>query len=265
MKTYIINLDKYIDNYNSQKPYLEKLGLNINRVSAINAIENEHLKYSSLIPEYINIFIPKSIIGCFLSHLLVCKEIVKNNEKISLIMEDDAYPLYEKDKFYEILNKTINDIEILNPKWDIIQLHSDALFPTPETYSTHCFCGSTAAYLISLNGAKKMAKEKVGWHLDVHTSANFNYYKYRVKNNLFMTKENFSLNRNFNNSYITNIKSIILSQLIPLRGEKTWKDFLNFKMIKILDKDITANHLTNLLILLFIIKNIKISKILKVL
>ena len=42
LKTFIINLNDYIDNYKKQKPYLEELGLNPIRFSGINAIKNEH-------------------------------------------------------------------------------------------------------------------------------------------------------------------------------------------------------------------------------
>ena len=257
MQTFVINLNKFNSNYIYQKPFLENIGLKVNRFSAIDATNNDHLNYKHLIPDLILNFIPKSIIGCSLSHILLANQIFKSGKPISLIMEDDAFPLFNKKQFQIHLNQIINEINILDKNWDIIQLHSDAPFPTPETYSNHIFSGSTAAYLISHKGAQKLAKEKVYWHADIHTSINSNFRKYRAKNNLFWTKENESLNRKNDNSFLTNIKSSILSQLIPLRGEKTWNDFFNFKMIKILDKDITANHLTNLLIILFIINTIK--------
>ena len=38
MKTYVINLDKYYNNYIEQKPYLENIGLEIIRFKGINAI-----------------------------------------------------------------------------------------------------------------------------------------------------------------------------------------------------------------------------------
>ena len=41
LKTLVINLDDYINNYNKQLPYLENLGLNVERFKAINAIKNE--------------------------------------------------------------------------------------------------------------------------------------------------------------------------------------------------------------------------------
>jgi hypothetical protein len=250
MNTFVINLDKYTNNFDKQKPYLENIGLNVTRFKGINAIENEHLKYKQYIHDLALYFSPKSIIGCALSHILLAKYIKDLNLDIALIMEDDAFPLFNKKKFNKKLKKTINEINILDKDWDIIQLHSDAPFPTHQTYFTHPLCGSTAAYLISKKGAIKMSNEKALWHIDIHTSSNSKFKKYRVHHNLFWTEENSSLNREFSKNYLINIKSNILSQLIPLRGEKTWHDFLNFKIISIPNhKDYTADEIINYLLL----------------
>jgi len=75
-----------------------------------------------------------------------------------------------------------------------------------------------------------MSGEKVGWHIDIHTSCNSKFKKYRSHYNLFWTQENFSLNRNFSQNFLINIKSQLLSLLIPLRGEKSWQViFLKFQ------------------------------------
>ena len=47
LKTFIINLDDYKENYNKQLPYLKSIGLKVERFSGINALKDEHLK-----PEY---------------------------------------------------------------------------------------------------------------------------------------------------------------------------------------------------------------------
>ena len=251
MKTFVINLDKYIDNFNKQKPYLENVGLEVERFKGINALENEHLKYKEYINKLSINFCPNSIIGCGLSHLLLSKFIYERNFDITLIMEDDAFPVYNKEEFNFYLNKTINEITILDKDWDIIQLHSDAPFPTHETYFTHFLTGSTAAYLISKKGAEKMIKEKVIWHMDVHTSANLKFKKYRSHYNLFYTKEIESLNREEKSYFIVKAYDNILTPLIPLRGEKTWEDFLKFKVIKVYDgKDIYAYEIINQILIM---------------
>lgn len=100
-----------------------------------------------------------------------------------------------------------------------------------------------------------MSNEKACWHIDVQTSSNHKFKKYRSKYNLFWTQENYSLNRNFSQNFLINIKSQILSYLIPLRGEKTWQDFLNFKVINIPSyKELTADEIINLIIGYFLYK-----------
>ena len=255
IKTFVINLDTNIKNFYYQKSILKNIGIIVERFKGINAIDNEHLKYKSYINDLALILSPKSIIGCGLSHILLANKIKNLNLDIALIMEDDAFPLFNKKNFNKILNTTIQEINILDKDWDIIQLHSDAPFSTHETYFTHSLCGSTAAYLISKKGAIKMSKEKVFWHIDIHTSSNSYFKKYRTHYNLFWCDESYSLNRIKSSNYLLNFKSQILNILIPLRGEKKWKDFLNFKIINIpFYKEITADEFINLFILYLLYK-----------
>jgi hypothetical protein len=237
-KTFVINLDKHIDNYNKQKIYLQAVGLEPIRFSAINAIENEHLKHIEHIHKMALILTPKSTIGCGLSHALLIKLLsTMKNDPYFLIMEDDAFPVYEKEEFQIRLINTIQNISILDKDWDIIQLHSDAIFPCHETYVTHYFSGSTAAYLISQKGIKKMITKKVKYHADIETSMDITIRKYRARENLFLTDETSSLQRLDTKGLLFDVKVSFLSSFIPLRGEKTWNDFLNFKMIRIPGSD----------------------------
>lgn len=266
LKTLVINLDDYIENYNIQLPYLENIGLKIERFSGINALKGEHKKedYKKYISKFALNFQPLSIIGCALSHVLCCKYIYDNyinNYEYFLIMEDDAFPIYNKNDFYNLLNKNLNEIKILDKNWEIIQLHSDAFFPNYETYNTHYACGSTAAYLISKKGIEKTLKLKIYSHADFiqHNFLKFN--KYKVKSNLFYTNEKNSLNRfkgggySFYNlslysktKFIEFINNYFIS--IPLRGEKSYNNFLEFKILRLpyIEKEYTANELIDYLI-----------------
>ena len=277
LKTFVINLDDYKENYEKQLPYLQSIGLKPERFSGVNALKDEHLK--PIYKEYISKFAfnctPKSVIGCALSHILCCKHIYENyiiNESsyggktpYFLIMEDDAFPKYNKSEFYEKLNKTISDITILDINWEIIQLHSDAFYPTTNTYHTHFVCGSTAAYLISESGLKKNLKSKILSHMDFIEHNFISYRKYRAKENLFYTNEKDSLNRNINNSknlsyYSLYLKSYVLelfnkyTNLLELRGEKKYENFLEFKLLKLpyFKKEYTANETIDYLIGLFL-------------
>ena len=283
LKTFIINLNDYKENYIKQLPYLESIGLKVERFSGINALKDEHLnpEYRQYISNFAFKFTPKSIIGCALSHILCCKHIYENYINLEdnniacgvisppyfLIMEDDAFPKYNKSEFYEQLNKTIYEIQLLDSNWEIIQLHSDFIYETKETYNVHLVCGSTAAYLISINGIKKNINDKIYSHIDFFQHNFIKFRKYRVKENLFYTNEKESLNRNINKTknfkyYSLYLKSYILelfnayTNLLKLRGEKSYANLLEFKILKIpyFKKEYTANELIDILFGFFLMK-----------
>ena len=253
LKTYVINLDDYESNYTKQLPYLLNIGLHVEKFSGINALKDEHLKpeYQQYISTYAKNFAPKSMIGCSLSHILCCKHIKatyseKTNEPMPffLIMEDDAFPLYNSEEFYEHFNKSIYEIQLLDSNWDIIQLHSDCILPTKDTYNTHIACGSTAAYLISPDAINKTSTSKIYGYADFIQHNFIKYNKYRTKENLFYTNEKTSLSRTQVKSKL-NYKyySLLLkskfcellnkyTHIIPLRGEKNYQHFFEFKLLK---------------------------------
>ena len=283
LKTYIINLDDYISNYTKQLPYLLNIGLHVERFSGVNALKNEHLKpeYQQYISSFAKNFAPKSAIGCALSHILCCKHIKSNYSEKSndpmpyfLIMEDDAFPLYNSEEFYKHLNKSIYEIQLLDSKWDIIQLHSDGFFPTKDTYNTHIICGSAAAYLISLNGINKTLTSKIYNHIDLVMHNFIKYNKYRTKENLFYTDEKDSLNRGQCKSKL-NYKyySLLLkskfcellnkyTHIIPLRGEKKFQQLLDFKYLRepFFNKEFTLNDIIDHFLAFIIIRKFLIKK-----
>ena len=291
LKTFVINLDDYKENYIKQLPYLESIGLKVERFSGINALKDEHLKpeYKQYISNFAFNFTPKSVIGCSLSHILCCKHIYNNyintdnnnnnnNNNIArgaispqffLIMEDDAFPKYFKEDFLNRLNKTIYEISLLDSGWEIIQLHSDAFFATNETYNTHPVCGSTAAYLICKFAIKKILNFKILHQIDFVEHNFITYKKYRSKENLFYTNEKESLNRIINKTknfkyYSLYLKSYALelfnnyTNLLNLRGEKKYEHFLEFKILKIpyFKKEYTANEFIDYLFGLILTKKI---------
>jgi GR25 family glycosyltransferase involved in LPS biosynthesis len=277
LKTFVINLDDYKYNYDKQLPYLLNIGLQVERFSGINALKNKHMspEYNNNISIFAKYFTPKSVIGCALSHILCCNHIMSNycqkaNDVMHyfLIMEDDAFPLYNKEEFYEHLNRSIYEIQLLDSKWDIIQLHSDCILPTKDTYNTHIACGSTAAYLISYSGVNKTLKSKIYGHLDFIQHNFIKYNKYRTKENLFYTNEKNSLNRIDVKSkqnykyYSLLLKSNICellnkyTNIIPLRGEKKYQHFLEFKLLKepIFNKEFNTNDLLDYLFIFIILR-----------
>jgi len=277
LKTFVINLDDYISNYNKQLPYLLNIGLKVERFAGVNALKNEHFKpeYQQYISNYAKNFAPKAIIGCSLSHILCCKYIKSNySEKTNdstqffLIMEDDAFPLYNKEEFYERLNKSLYEIQLLDSNWDIIQLHSDGWFPTKDTYNTHILNGSGAAYLISINGIHKTLNSKIYSYVDITVYNFITFNKYKIKENLFYTDERKSLSRiqgksKLNYKYYTLLLKTSFCELlnkythiIPLHGEKSYQHLLECKILRepLFDKEFTINDLLDYLLAFIILK-----------
>ena len=283
LKTYVINLDDYESNYTKQLPHLLNIGLHVERFRGINALKDEHLQpeYKQYISNYAKNFAPKSVIGCSLSHILCCKHIKatyseKANDQIPyfLIMEDDAFPLYNSEEFYEHLNKSIYEIQLLDSKWDIIQLHSDGVLPTKDTYNTHIASGSTAAYLISPDAINKTSTSKIYGYSDMVQQNFIVYNKYRTKENLFYTDEKDSLNRGQCKSKL-NYKyySLLLkskfcellnkyTHIIPLRGEKKFQQLLDFKYLRepFFNKEFTLNDIIDYFLAFIIIRKFLIKK-----
>ena len=283
LKTYVINLDDYISNYSKQLPYLLNIGLHVERFSGVNALKDEHIKpeYQQYISNYAKKFAPKSVIGCALSHILCCKHIkshyfenTSDQMPYFLIMEDDAFPLYNSEEFYEHLNKSIYEIQVLDSKWDIIQLHSDGVLPTKDTYNTHIACGSAAAYLISPDAINKTLNSKIYNHIDLvmHNFITFN--KYKTKENLFYTDEKTSLNIIESKSklnykyYSLFLKSKFFdllnkyTHIIPLQGEKSYQRILEFKVLRepFSNKEFTFNDLIDYFLTFILIRKFLIKK-----
>jgi hypothetical protein len=279
LKTFVINLDDYQANYTKQLPYLLNIGLKVERFSGVNAIKNEHLKseYQQYISTYAKNFAPKSIIGASLSHILCCAHIKYNYSKKTndstqffLIMEDDAFPLCNSEEFYKHLNKSIYDIQLLDSKWDIIQLHSDGWFPTKDTYNTHILNGSAAAYLISHNAIHKTLNSKIYSFIDITMHNFIAFNKYKTKENLFYTDEKKSLSRiqgknKLNYKYYTLLLKSSFCELlnkythiIPLQGDKSYQHLLEFKILRepLFDTEFTFNDLLDYLLIFIILKKL---------
>ena len=119
-----------------------------------------------------------------------------------------------------------------------------------------------------------MLKKKVYYHLDFVTFNPINFNKYKSRKNLFYTDEKNSLNRSINNTknfkyYSLYIKSYALelfykyTNLLELRGEKSYSNFLEFKIIKLpyFSKEYTANEVIDYLFALFLLKKLNKLKI----
>ena len=127
---------------------------NMQIIEAVNGYDLEELQ---IITQKFNIFfadfLGKGQRGCLLSHLKLYKYIIDNNIDICTIFEDDVYFHSEWDKlapmYYRNTPKNFDIIFIGN------QSDGDPNV-LPRIHQQACFC--THAYIITLDGAKKLLK-----------------------------------------------------------------------------------------------------------
>lgn len=171
--TYVINLKKDISKYKNIKKNLDNVGIKFTRFNAIHGKKIGD-KYNTIINN--KECLPKSLIGCGLSHYIVCKEhFARHKNKIALILEDDAIPLFND-------NGTIDKIIKDAPKdWNIILLYTQGITNYKDnTWNTNKYMLSTLAYLINYKGfLKRYPKNyKIWFHTDTERSfTNCKIYK----------------------------------------------------------------------------------------
>jgi hypothetical protein len=234
LPSFVITLN---DTLGDQEVALEKAGIYPKLVKGVNGKKDEHVKYADRIDPFCLKTCPKSMIGCGLSHILLCEQIYKSGIPMALILEDDAYPIEGIDMSHEI-TKVLNEVP---DDWEVIKLHCDAFckYGSNSSKGLDLFpvTGSTAAYIVNNKSAKKISEFKVQEHIDKQQ-----YHKcimYKSKYNLFRADETTSTNAARRHSVFTPI----LNTFVPITsGEKTWDDILGFKSFKI---PFTNINLTN--------------------
>ena len=150
--TYIINLKQDTDKYKRMKIRLQNIGLKHTRFDAING---KYIKdrYDDLIMN--KEFIPRSAIGCALSHYQVIEGAYNSGYENVLILEEDFYLNKEFSKF------PVFELNHLDDDWSICYLGRSPLEKDKEesvnesivrckyTFNTH-------AYMISRKGMKEI-------------------------------------------------------------------------------------------------------------
>ena len=240
---FIINLNDSPQNFEKQRPFLLKEGLDPVRFIGVDARKDEHLKYLDHVTDLCQTTCPKTAIGCGLSHVLLARHIRDLGLPIALVLEDDAYPKTNNllQSIQETIQETPND-------WDILKLH--CFFPCRKNSITSKG-SSLAAYLVSPSGIKKLADTKVNTHIDFQI--NMSEFKvYKSRNNLFWTDESSSTNRGSN----SNIGDL---QKFGFDGEHSLSQCISYKILMIPGTkiEITGVHciiLMGLIILFYIIK-----------
>jgi GR25 family glycosyltransferase involved in LPS biosynthesis/predicted O-methyltransferase YrrM len=162
-KTYVVNMDERADR---MKKFDEITPLNYERFSAINGNKLKPNVQLQRIFENNDFNMRAGMVGCAMSHIKICVELVKSDKEMFCILEDDV-------TFNTAFNDQIKHIFSNFPKnWDLIYLghHIYPRYKT-NTYTAHGLpalekwdkqksiqqsIGGTFGYMISKKGARKL-------------------------------------------------------------------------------------------------------------
>tara|TARA_Y200000002_G_scaffold311799_1_gene268900 strand:- start:249 stop:1076 length:828 start_codon:yes stop_codon:yes gene_type:complete len=255
-ETYVINLQKDINNFYKLKNELNLRGIQPKRFNAIYGKNIKNFeKYNNYLSPYCKTFCPKSLIGSGLSHYILLEKIYSNHtknskSKYSLILEDDAVPLF---------NSKI-DIEKIIKKWpddcDILVLFCQGWCKYkegPKLIKGTRFMGSAAAYLVKHNSIPKINKHKIIHYIDVQrfNTTDIKTYVYNPKlfdvNNDESYNIDLSINQNTKiNKYLTKQLSLNNINLVELLLFKIFR-------IPILDYELTSFDVLKIIFVILII------------
>lgn len=108
MKIYIVNLEKDVERKASIKAQLDALNLDYEFISAIYGKNLTQEEINQLSPDFEKTRLTLPELGCALSHLKVYENIIKNNNELALILEDDVKINQDIKKYLDLLN-TLNN------------------------------------------------------------------------------------------------------------------------------------------------------------
>ena len=202
-KTFVINLLSREDRWTNINKDFVNTGLTLEKWNAVYGKKLSEKYISNNTTNKCYYFCSPSMIGCWLSHYKLWKYIVKNKYDNVLILEDDAYPVYQNEEFQQKLNEYWTQVP---EDWDMVYL---GCFGTCDQASTEknffsLYSGKnnekvyknnilqpnivipgfplgTHAYMLSYKGAKKLINSnkfnKVDYHLDYFIATYINNNK----------------------------------------------------------------------------------------
>jgi GR25 family glycosyltransferase involved in LPS biosynthesis len=155
---YVINLDKDADRLKKITKHLEHTSFK--RISGINGEHEDFVNHPDIFytSRYL---VPKSTLGCTLSHRSAMKTFIEESDKpYVVILEDDAEPTSQT-----YMNKIEDSIKNAPSHWDMIKLdYAPAInFGSYNKIPTLL----TTAYIINKNGAEKLLTHKLYYHFDI--------------------------------------------------------------------------------------------------
>lgn len=259
-KTYIINLEKDIENFNVLQKKLNKIGINPIRFNAIYGKEiKDFSKYDKYISNYSKYFSPRGLVGCALSHYTLLDQIHKNylknkDTEYTLILEDDAIPLIKN-------KKEIEDIIPRIPKdSDMLLLYCQGICNYNKNNNEFIkksninILGGAVSYLVKNSSIPKLLKKKIYFHIDLqwYNTEIINFYIYHKM--LFNVDKNESYNVNLKLKHLfTFLNTISFNNRFK---NSTLDETLSYKIFRIpligLEVSILEIYINTIIIILFI-------------
>jgi len=185
---------------------IDIIGKPFKRISAIVGKEMTKEEIKNVSTPFCSVFCTSSMIGIFMSHKKAWENVINNNDRYAMIMEDDCSLI---PSFQEDLKKCIDELFLVDPEWDFLYLgcfggcdrNPNEYDPiakiqvilmsattgkiNPKKPNVYSFTPENPTgfhcYVVSQKCAKKLLKmlDKVSYHVDVafiKYANNFNVY-----------------------------------------------------------------------------------------
>lgn len=162
MKTYLVNLDRNPERLEFVREQLGRIDQSFERVSAVDGrlmSRMDILRNCSQLHAFAihSRFLMRGEIGCALSHLEVYQRMVRANERMALVLEDDVKLA---DGFLAVMRRAEEFMDVNSPQVLLFSSYHDDVCdqrPRIERSPKRFWC--TDAYLITLPAAQAIIRE----------------------------------------------------------------------------------------------------------
>jgi len=145
------------------------VGLEPQRIAGVTPSETVHLNTG------LRRIVPQKTLAIALAHQKAARAFLATGSTCCLICEDDVRATTTKGNLVSKLHNLRNRLRVQEIQWDIVRIMTQGLRPAEgQVEKTTSLAGSTAAYLLSRQGAYKLIRLPAFYHLDmVFNSAYF--------------------------------------------------------------------------------------------
>jgi GR25 family glycosyltransferase involved in LPS biosynthesis len=166
LKTFVVNLDRRQDRMKEFSVQADSLGFSYTRFSAVDGIKLKPNKQLQKIFENNDYNMRQGIVGCALSHIKLCIDMINSDNDTFLILEDDVKFVLDFQTKLNIVLESLKNTEKTDFPWDLCYVCHHSKVPENQTVQTIKHCnkeesfsisyGGTGGYLITRKGALKL-------------------------------------------------------------------------------------------------------------